>query len=224
MSSSGGTPTPLVSLRDVHLRFGSTPVLEGADIDLWPASELAITGRSGSGKTSLLLILAGLLEPNEGQVLWPGLPADPVERRGEIAMVFQSPSLLPELTALENTCLPMRLRGYTMDESHDLAVEALSAMGLGTELGALPAQLSVGQQQRVGVARALAGRPQLILSDEPTGALDRAHANEVVAALRDRARSNGSCLVLATHDEHLSSLLASQASVEIGRVRMVESG
>jgi putative ABC transport system ATP-binding protein len=213
-AGSDETTTPLVTARGVHLAFGPTPVLEGADIDLWPGRELAIVGRSGSGKTSLLLVLAGLLEPTEGQVRWPGLSTDPDERRAEIAMVFQSPSLLPELTALENTCLPLRLRGRTIDEAREAALGALSLMGLEEALGALPAQLSGGQQQRVAVARALAGRPRLILADEPTGSLDRDHASQVISALRDRARADGSCLVLSTHDEQFAGMLGSRATLE----------
>ena len=215
-----GASVPLVSTSGVCLSFGSTTVLEGADIELWPASETAITGRSGSGKTSLLLLLAGLISPTRGEVLWPGLSPDPTDRRSEIAMVFQSPSLVPELTALENTCLPLRLRGRTIDDALAAALEALSLMDLDGALDALPGQLSGGQQQRVAVARALAVRPRLILADEPTGALDRVHANHVMTALRDRARADGSCFVLATHDEEFAALLGAQATLADGKVRV----
>jgi ABC-type lipoprotein export system ATPase subunit len=136
-------------------------------------------------------------------------------------MVFQSPSLLPELTALENVSLPLRLRGWTREVAVGSAHRSLSELGLEHEVDALPAQLSGGQQQRVAVARALAGRPRLILADEPTGTLDRAHARLVLTALRDRARALGAGLVLATHDEELADVLTSRAVIEDGALRPV---
>jgi ABC-type lipoprotein export system ATPase subunit len=196
-------------------------VLNGIDIDIGARAELAITGRSGSGKTSLLLVLSGLVAPTAGAVTWPALGDDTGERRFEIAMVFQSPSLLPELTAVENVCLPLRLRGWTREVAIGAARRSLAAVGLDTEDDALPAQLSGGQQQRVAVARALAGRPRLILADEPTGTLDRSHARMVLTALRDRTRALGSGLVLATHDEELADLLEGRAVMEDGMLRSV---
>jgi len=223
MTPTGVGPGPgaLVEARHVLLSFDDTSVLEGVDVVVEDRAELAITGRSGSGKTSLLLVLSGLLHPSSGAVAWPALDDDDRERRFQIAMVFQSPSLLPELTAVENVCLPLRLRGWTRDVSLSAAHRALSDMGLEAEGDALPAQLSGGQQQRVAVARALAGRPRLILADEPTGTLDRAHAHLVLSALRDRARALGAGLVLATHDDELAALLPRRAAIEDGVLRTV---
>jgi ABC-type lipoprotein export system ATPase subunit len=210
---------PLVQARAVRLSYGSSAVLRSIDLDVEASAELAITGRSGSGKTSLLLVLSGLIPPTEGIIRWPGLSKDAIARRFEIAMVFQSPSLLPELTALENVCLPLRLRGWAQSVACAAARDSLSVVGLDDEADALPAQLSGGQQQRVAVARALAIRPRLILADEPTGALDRAHATQVLTALRDHARAEGAGLVLATHDEELAGLLRTRALVEDGALR-----
>lgn len=211
----------LVQARAIRVSYGRREVLGNIDLDVEASAELAVTGRSGSGKTSLLLVLSGLIPPTDGIVLWPGLSEDATARRFEIAMVFQSPSLLPELTAVENVCLPLRLRGWARPVASAAARDSLSVVGLDDEADALPAQLSGGQQQRVAVARALAIGPRLILADEPTGALDRAHATQVLTALRDHARATGAGLVLATHDEELAGLLRTRAVVEDGALRAV---
>jgi ABC-type lipoprotein export system ATPase subunit len=196
-----------------------TPVLAGIDLDLVAGGELAVTGRSGSGKTSLLLVLSGLIAPTAGSVSWPGLSSDPLRRRAEIALVFQAPSLFPELTALENVCLPLRLRDMPEDEALDAANASLACVGAESVADALPAELSGGQQQRVAVARAIAGRPRLILADEPTGALDRVHARQVLMALRNRARELGACLVLATHELDLATGFHTHVVLADGRIR-----
>jgi putative ABC transport system ATP-binding protein len=220
-SPAAEATAPLVHARDLRLNFGRSTVLGNIDIDVEERAELAITGRSGSGKTSLLLVLAGLIPPTEGLIGWPGLNPDPTARRFEIAMIFQSPSLLPELTAIENVCLPLRLRGWSAAAARSAAVDSLSVVTLDDEADALPAQLSGGQQQRVAVARALAVQPRLILADEPTGALDRAHATQVITALRNHARAVGAGLVLATHDEELAGLMRTRSAVEDGALRAV---
>jgi ABC-type lipoprotein export system ATPase subunit len=193
--------------------------LGSIDLEVEEGAELAVTGRSGSGKTSLLLVLAGLVPPTDGIVRWPGLSEDAIARRFEIAMVFQSPSLLPELTAVENVCLPLRLRGWAQPVARAAARDSLSVVRLDAEADALPAELSGGQQQRVAVARALAVQPRLILADEPTGALDRDHATEVLTALRDHARAGGAGFVLATHDEELAGMMRTRVVVEDGSLR-----
>jgi ABC-type lipoprotein export system ATPase subunit len=209
---------PLVEAKRVQLVYDA-PVLSGVDLDLREASELALVGRSGSGKTSLLLVLSGLVAPTGGTVTWPGLSEEPSLRKTEIAMVFQAPSLFPELTALENVCLPLRLRDVPEPEAKEEALAALTCVGAQSTADGLPAELSGGQQQRVAVARALAGKPRLILADEPTGALDRMHARQVLAALRARAAELGACLVVATHDHELAGTLGARAVVEDGLVR-----
>jgi ABC-type lipoprotein export system ATPase subunit len=207
----------LVQARRVTLSYDA-PVLAEIDFELRGGDHLVVTGRSGSGKTSLLLVLAGLIAPTTGSVAWPGLSADPSARRAEIAMVFQAPSLLPELTALENVCLPLRLRAVGEGQANENAQAALAVVGATATADALPAELSGGQQQRVAVARALAGNPRVILADEPTGALDRVHAHQVVQALRGRAAELGAGLLLATHDEELAAGFPAQVVVEDGNL------
>ena len=216
MTSTG--PGALVCATSLGVRYGATRILRDIDLEVRPGARLALTGRSGSGKTTLLLALAGLLPPSEGTVTWPGLATNRTERRGQIGMVFQAPSLMPELTAFENVTLPLRLRGETVDTAREQALGALSLVGAADLAAALPAQLSGGQQQRVAIARALAGEYRLVLADEPTGALDRAHANEAALALRDGVAATGGALVLATHDPELADLFDDRLAVADGTI------
>jgi putative ABC transport system ATP-binding protein len=203
----------------VGVRYGNTEILRDVDLTLQPGARVAIMGRSGSGKTTLLLTLAGLLAPSSGTVSWPGLAADARRRRGEIGMVFQAPSLMPELTALQNTTLPLRLRGVGLEESREASLLALESIGAADFAQALPSQLSGGQQQRVAIARTLAGGHRLVLADEPTGALDRARAHEVAMALRDGVAALGGGLVLATHDPELAEMFDQRLAVLDGGIR-----
>lgn len=216
----GSTGAPVVVAAGLHRSYGPTSVLTDANLIVEPGAELALTGRSGSGKTTLLLILAGLLTPERGTVRWPGLAADLTVRRGQIGLVFQAPSLLPELTAAENVALPLRLRGSSVAQAGAATQAALEVVGLLDAAAAMPAQLSGGMQQRVAVARVLAGAPRLVLADEPTGALDRESAFTVLAALRDHVTTGGGALVVATHDEELAGLLADRATLDAGRLRI----
>jgi ABC-type lipoprotein export system ATPase subunit len=220
LSSPSTRVEPVVVGVGIGLSYGATRVLADTNIVIDPGAELAVTGRSGSGKTTLLLVLAGLLAPGRGSVRWPGLDAAPARRRGQIGLVFQAPSLLPELTAAENVALPLRLRGSTVRQAEEATQRALDVVGLRDAAGAFPAQLSGGMAQRVAVARVLAGSPRLVLADEPTGALDRDSAFTVLAALRDQVTASGGALVVATHDEELAGLLADRAVLDEGRLRV----
>lgn len=213
----------LVRADDLAVGYGNTPVLSEVCWSIGPNSELALTGRSGSGKTTLLLVLAGLLKPLSGQVSWPALAPNRRLRTAEIGLVFQAPSLLPELTAMENIALPLRLRGTDNEPALRAAQDAIVAVDLKDAAHALPYQLSGGQQQRVAVARVIAGRPRLVLADEPTGALDRANAATVLTVLRDRVRETGGALIVATHDRELAALLGRQAHVHEGRLQTAEA-
>lgn len=209
---------PVVVATGLALSYRSTDVLTDTSVVIEPGAELAVTGRSGSGKSTLLLMLAGLLKPDQGSVRWPGLDPDPQRRREQIGLIFQAPSLLAELTAAENVALPLRLRGYSLVEAAAASQAALRAVGLTNAADAMPAQLSGGMQQRVAIARVLAGTPRLVLADEPTGALDREHAFAALAALRDHTATQGGALVVATHDQELAGLLANQAVLDEGRL------
>jgi ABC-type lipoprotein export system ATPase subunit len=220
VSAAPITAGPLVTAAGVCLGYGTTPVLTDTNLVVECGAELAVTGRSGCGKTTLLLVLAGLLAPSRGTVRWPGLDPDPAVRRGgQIGLVFQAPSLLPELTAAENVALPLRLCGRSRASAGAATRAALEVVGVLDAADALPAELSGGMQQRVAVARVLAGRPRLVLADEPTGALDRETAFTVLTVLRDAVVASGGALVVATHDEALAGLLAHRAVLDGGRLR-----
>lgn len=206
----------------LSIGYGATRLLSDLDWRIGPGTEIALTGRSGSGKTTLLLVLAGLLQPSAGRLAWPAFAANAGQRRAQIGMVFQAPSLLPELTAEENVQLPLRLRGQGADCAKALASDALAAVGMTGALQALPYQLSGGQQQRVAVARVIAGRPRLVLADEPTGALDRGNARRTLALLRDHVREQSGALVVATHDVELAALLDQRAEVRDGRLALAD--
>jgi putative ABC transport system ATP-binding protein len=213
------TESVLVSARALTMRYGTTTTLDDVDLDVPAGADLALTGRSGSGKTTLLLVIAGLLAPTQGAVTWPGLAEDPRVRRGQIGMVFQAPALMPELTALQNVTLPLRLRGVHRPTAERDALAALAAVTAADLRDALPTQLSGGQQQRVAIARVLAGRHRLVLADEPTGALDRAHALDAALALRNGVAAVGGALVLATHDPELAELFDHRVTIVDGTVR-----
>lgn len=161
--------------------------------------KVALVGPSGSGKSTLLHLMAGLDLPTTGEIRWPVLGTRETLRPGKVAIVFQSPSLMPPLNVLENVELPLVLAGSGAD-ARTAALEALDWVGLEGLAEKLPEELSGGQSQRVALARAMATRPQLLLADEPTGQLDRATGQGLVDCLLEWLGDTGATLVLATHD------------------------
>ena len=210
--------TALVDARGVGISFGDTTVLDDVTLTVELGDQLAVIGRSGSGKSTLLLALAGLLAVPKGEVSWPGLAADPISRRAQLAMVFQAPSLIAELTAAQNVALPLRLRGRDRADAYGAARDALAGVGLEDAGDALPDELSGGQQQRVALARVLAGRPLVVLADEPTGALDRDTGTHVLEVLRAHVASVGGALVMATHDVGLAMAMPTLVELRDGRL------
>ena len=178
---------------------------------------VALTGPSGSGKSTLLHLIAGLDQPSSGTISWPGLGGPPVTRPGAVGMVFQGPSLLPDLDAAENVGLPLLFDDTTSNsDAADRADDALHRLGIGELAGKLPDELSGGQAQRVAIARVLASRPRLILADEPTGQLDRATGAHVVSVLLAAADDLDAALVIATHDPTVAERLADQWAMRDG--------
>ena len=183
-------------------------VLRDITFDLEAGGFLAVTGPSGSGKSTLLGLLAGLDRPTRGRVVLDGrdLAALTEDERARVraeavGFVFQSFHLIPTLTARENIQVPLELRG---EDGRARADELLARVGLGDRGHHYPAQLSGGEQQRVAVARAFAHRPKLLFADEPTGTLDAANGQNVVALLGELNREQGTTLVLVTHDPELA--------------------
>jgi predicted ABC-type transport system involved in lysophospholipase L1 biosynthesis ATPase subunit len=213
---------PLVRCDGVARTFGSgataTVALQPADLELFADDRVALVGPSGSGKSTLLHLLAGLDDPTVGTVSWPAIGSRAQLRPGPVAIVFQGPSLLPPLTVLENVALPLILDGAAEGRARALATAALHRLGLAPLAEKLPEEIAGGQAQRVAVARALAGRPRLLLADEPTGQLDRASGAQVVSALLAVAWHADAALVVATHDPTVAERLDKRWEMHSGRL------
>ena len=186
-------------------------ILTGVELVVKRAETIALIGESGSGKSTLLAILAGLDDGSSGEVNLVGQPLHALDeearaalRARHIGFVFQSFMLIPTLNALENVELPGLLRGENTRESRDHAKALLEQLGLGKRLDHLPAQLSGGEQQRVGIARAVVNKPAVLLADEPTGNLDDA-LSEGILRLFEEFNRVGVTVLMATHDMGLIS-------------------
>jgi putative ABC transport system ATP-binding protein len=180
--------------------------VRGASLALAPKDFVALMGPSGSGKTTFIGVLSGLDAPDAGAVRWRGRPIGDLSfeeqielRRTGMGIVFQSFGLLPTLSAMENVELPLRVSGTPLEEARGRAETWLARLGLGDRLHNRTFELSAGQQQRVAVARALIGEPQVVLADEPIAEVDTENADLILEALWDVIRRGGAVLA-ATHN------------------------
>lgn len=182
-------------------------VIDVPSFQLEARAQIALTGESGSGKTTLLNLIAGLLTPDEGTIRVAGRDITALGEAARdrmraltIGYIFQTFNLLQGFTCLENVLLGM---SFGPGPNRERAAELLGRVGLSDRLRHHPRQLSTGQQQRVAVARALANRPRLVLADEPTGNLDRRHAREAVALIREACAESNAALLVVSHDREL---------------------
>lgn len=200
-------------------------VLRGVDLALARGEIVALLGPSGSGKSTLLQAV-GLLEGGfEGSIRIAGVEAGRLDngartalRRDHLGFVYQFHHLLPDFSATENVVLPLLIAGQARAAAEDRARALLGALGLGHRLTHRPSQLSGGEQQRVAVARALANRPALVLADEPTGNLDEATADKVLAELLGLVRDQGGAALIATHNERLAAKVDRVLRLHDGRI------
>jgi len=206
----------LVSVHNLHKvyhRGGERiDVLKGVTLDIPAGDFLALMGPSGSGKTTLLNLLGGLDTPTEGSITVAGDRLDKLSggrlaawRARHIGFVFQLYNLLPVLTAARNVELPLLLTKLGKADRRKRVQVALSVVGLGERMNHYPRQLSGGQEQRVGIARAIVTDPTLLLCDEPTGDLDRKSGDEILDLLQALNQQHGKTIVMVTHDPHAAA-------------------
>ena len=202
---------------------GRVDILRGIDLSIARGQSVALLGPSGSGKSSLMAVLAGLERATSGSVSIAGkdftaLNEDGLARarRGHIGIVLQAFHLLPTMTALENVAVPLELAGR--DDAFATAAAELEAVGLGHRLTHYPAQLSGGEQQRVAIARATAPGPDLIFADEPTGNLDAATGSAILDLLFERRKQAGATLLVITHDPALAARCERVLEMQDGRI------
>ncbi|MER5580646.1 ABC transporter ATP-binding protein [Streptomyces asoensis] len=195
----------------MDLLYGATSAVRNVEFSLGRGRIAAITGQSGSGKSSLLYCLAGVLPVSSGEVQFDGRSLGSLNdeelstlRRERFGFVFQYGELLPELTVEENAALPLWLAGKRKAEALAVAGEILGRLGLSDLRKRRPSQVSGGQSQRVAVARALVHRPAVVFADEPTGSLDSGNATAVLEEFLNLARSQGTAVVLVTHDNQVA--------------------
>lgn len=208
-NGNGDTVVRVVGVERVY-RTGSDAVhaLKGVDLEVPRARMVALMGRSGSGKTTLLNLIGGLDQPDAGEVWIEGHRLKTLSdnaltrlRRMRIGFVFQSFALIPVLSAFENVELPMHIAGVGRRERQRRARELLELVGLGRRMHHRPFELSGGEQQRVGIARALANRPGLVLADEPTGELDSVTGLQILKLFHRIVVTEGVTVIVATHDQ-----------------------
>ena len=193
-----------IKLKGLIKKFGQRTVLDSIDFED-DFSTLAVIGSSGGGKSTLLRIIACLLEPTAGQVLLDGIssgnrPSDQLHYRRQLGFVFQQNGLLKHLTALENITMPLiKVHGFQKEEAEERAGSLLDRFGLGQESGKYPFELSGGQSQRIAIARAIAPNPSLLLLDEPTSALDPEYTIEVLNMIEE-LKEEGRNFIIVTHE------------------------
>ncbi|MFI6944360.1 ABC transporter ATP-binding protein [Streptomyces sp. NPDC050418] len=227
MSTQGGTP--LLAARDLYKSYGRNEALRGASVELGEGEILALTGASGSGKSTLLHCLAGIVQPDDGAVVYDRRRVDRMTedqrselRRTEFGVVFQFAQLIPELTVLDNVSLPLLLAGTDRESARATASEWLERFGALGQALARPGQLSGGQAQRAALARSLATGARIVFADEPTGALDSLAAEQTMTALVHAVRESGTAVVLVTHDAQVAAYADREVQLKDGKA--VEAG
>lgn len=215
----------LLTCSNVGLQYGDIEVLAGVSLDVARGEIVALQGASGSGKSSLLHIVAGLLSPSGGEVRFAGNRYDDLSdaRRSDLRLasfgvVFQSGDLIPELSMGENVEVPLRLQGVSRQVARRRAREQLDELGIGELYDRSRSQVSGGQAQRVAIARALVHEPDLILADEPTGALDEENASTAIRAMLSLVRGRRAAALVVTHDGAVAAMCDRVLHVRGGRL------
>lgn len=222
-------PAQIITVADLKKYYTVGPntvkALDGVSLDVKSGEFVGVMGRSGSGKSTLLNMLAGLESPTDGFLEIDGEPVGILSerkriqfRRNSIGFVFQSYNLMPQYTTLENVALPLAIRGVSKRVRDELAEEALYRVGLQDNLRHRPSELSGGEQQRVGIARAIIAKPPIVLADEPTGNLDTKTSDEVMQLLTELFREERTTFVLVTHDPEMRRYMDRTICLRDGRL------
>ncbi|MDD6542776.1 MAG: ABC transporter ATP-binding protein [Clostridiales bacterium] len=222
-------PAQIITVADLKKYYTVGPntvkALDGVSLDVKSGEFVGVMGRSGSGKSTLLNMLAGLESPTDGFLEIDGEPVGILSerkriqfRRNSIGFVFQSYNLMPQYTTLENVALPLAIRGVSKRVRDELAEEALYRVGLQDNLRHRPSELSGGEQQRVGIARAIIAKPPIVLADEPTGNLDTKTSDEVMQLLTELFREEKTTFVLVTHDPEMRRYMDRTICLRDGRL------
>ena len=216
---------PIITLQNVSKSFGqnssSIQVLEELSLDLKKGESLALVGASGSGKSTLLHVICGLEKPNKGNVYIKGVNITDLStderslfRGKEVGFVYQFHHLLPDLTALENIALPAMLSGIGKEEAFEISASLLEQVNLNDKKENRPNELSGGERQRVAIARAMSNNPSCLIMDEPTGNLDKKNVENFMNLLMDMVSTREIALIIATHDNNVSSRLDKLLNLE----------
>ena len=216
---------PIITLQNVSKSFGqnssSIQVLEDLSLDLKKGESLALVGASGSGKSTLLHVICGLEKPNKGNVYIKGVNITDLStderslfRGKEVGFVYQFHHLLPDLTALENIALPAMLSGIGKEEAFEISASLLGQVNLNDKKENRPNELSGGERQRVAIARAMSNNPSCLIMDEPTGNLDKKNVENFMNLLMDMVSTREIALIIATHDNNVSSRLDKLLNLE----------
>ncbi|HEY8453687.1 MAG: ABC transporter ATP-binding protein [Micromonosporaceae bacterium] len=217
--------TPILQGRGLVKSYGPTPALRGVTLTVHEGEILAVTGPSGCGKSTLLHLLAGILRPDAGEVVYRDHRIDTWSqarrsqlRRGEFGVLFQYGQLVAELTAVENVALPLMLNGARRREARTAALSWLERLDVADVADRRPGEISGGQQQRVALARALVTEPRVLFADEPTGSLDSLAGEQVLSHLVRLARAQQTTVVLVTHDATVAGYADREVVLRDGEV------
>ena len=223
----------IIKATNIHRKFGEgkleAHILKGIDITVKQGEFIAIMGKSGAGKSTLMYQLSVLDEPTEGTVIIDNVDVIPLSesesttfRLNTLGYVFQNYALVPDLSAEENVMLPLLMRGYDWNEAKKISRTAIDGVGMHGKYTNLPAELSGGEQQRISIARAVAGKPKILFADEPTANLDTASGTQVINLITDFNRNDGQTVVMVTHEREYAMGCDRIIHMEDGAVVSVE--